>query len=123
MAENQTANRSRVLPRWSGVSWWTRRGGPTEIALARQGRGAMRPRRTGIALAQQLLAVGGVAGVLLGIMLAKLLSDFLLPDYEWACFGIVGIVFTLLAVRLAYCGYKKFSEVNVAATDQIDTLR
>ena len=62
-----------------------------EIALARREVAeTCEKAKTGVALLGSALTVCGVGGVLLGIMFVKLLNQYLLPDYEWACFGIVG---------------------------------
>jgi hypothetical protein len=95
-----------------------------EIALARREVAETCDKaKTGIALLSGALAVSGVAGALFGIMLAKILNVYLLPGYEWACFGIVGVMFALPGGALAYCGYKKFSEVHLSLPQTVDTLR
>src|SRR5256885_1311945 len=58
------------------------------------------------ALLAGALAVFTVGGVLLGIMLAKLLY-LMLPNHEWACFGIVGGLVVLLGAALTYCGLRR----------------
>ena len=95
-----------------------------EIALARREVAETCDKaKTGIALLNSALAVSGVAGILFGIMLAKLLNDFLLPNYEWACFGIVGVGFAIPAGALAYFGFKKFDEVHLSLPQTVETLR
>ena len=95
-----------------------------EIALARHEVTETCDRaKTGVALLSGALAVGSVGGVLLGIMLAKLLSEFLLPNYEWACFGIAGIAFVLPGAALAYCGFKKIDKVQLSLPQTAGVLR
>src|SRR5579864_4565634 len=71
-----------------------------EIALARREVGqAWDKGKTAGALLVSALVVCNVGGVLLGVMLVKLLFQ-LLPDHEWACFGIVGGLVALLGGSL-----------------------
>src|SRR6266436_3000086 len=68
-----------------------------EVALAqREVALAWDKAKTGIALLASALAVCGVGGVLLSFMLVKFLQQYLLPNHEWACFGIVGGLVALL---------------------------
>src|SRR4051812_24591154 len=60
--------------------------------------------KTGVALLSSMLAVFGVGGILLGFMLVRLLQQYLLPNHEWACFGIVASLFALLGAALYYLG-------------------
>jgi hypothetical protein len=95
-----------------------------EVALARREIAETCAKaKTGIALLSSALAVCGVAGILLGFMLVKLLEQFLLPKYEWACFGIVGVVLALLGGVLVYFGVNKIEEVHVALPQTVETLR
>src|SRR3954452_21201125 len=78
-----------------------------EIALAqREVAQAWTKGKAAAALVAGALVVFVVAGVLLGIMLAKLLYQ-LLPNQEWACFGIVGSLGALLGGVLAYYGLQR----------------
>src|SRR2546423_3255881 len=52
--------------------------------------------KTGVALLASALAVCSVVGVLLGLMLVRLLQQYLLPNDEWACLGIVAGLVALL---------------------------
>ena len=62
-----------------------------EIALAQhEVAGAWDKAKTGGAFLSSALVVFAVGGVLLGFMLVKLLHQYLLPNHEWACFGIGG---------------------------------
>ena len=95
-----------------------------EIALARREVAeACDKATTGIALLSSAFAVCGVGGVLLGFMLVKLLHQFLLPNHEWACFAIVGLLFALLGGVLVHCGIKKLKEVNLSFPQTTETLR
>ena len=95
-----------------------------EVALARREVAeACDKAKTGVALLSSALAVYIVGGVLLGFMLVKLLHQFLLPNHEWACFGIVGVAFALVGGVLAYCGTKKINEVHVSLPQTAESLR
>jgi hypothetical protein len=95
-----------------------------EVALARREVAETCDKaKTGVVLLSSALVVFAVGGVLLGFMLVTLLHQFLLPGYEWACFGIVGSVFTLLGGGLAYWGYKKINEVHLSLPQTAETLR
>ena len=95
-----------------------------EVALARREIAeACDKAKTGVALLSGALVVGGVAGVLIGFMLVKVLHQFLLPNHEWACFGIVGAVVALLCVVLVYCGSSKIKEVHLSFPQTTETLR
>jgi drug/metabolite transporter (DMT)-like permease len=78
--------------------------------------------KTAAALLASALVVVNVGGVLLGIMLAKLLSQ-LLPNHEWACFGIVGGLVTLLGGALIYYGLHRINEVHVSLPQTAEPLR
>src|ERR1700722_8728546 len=95
-----------------------------EVALARREVAETCDKaKTGVALLSSALAVCGVAGVLLGFMFVRLLHQFLLPNHEWACFGIVGFVFTLLGGTLVHCGLQKINEVHLSLPQTAETLR
>jgi hypothetical protein len=55
-------------------------------------------------------------------MLAKLLSQYLLPNDEWACFGIAGVLAVLLCGALIYYGLHKINEVHVSLPQTAETL-
>jgi hypothetical protein len=95
-----------------------------EVALAhREVAEACETAKTGVALLSGALTVCGIGGVLLGIMLVKFLNQYLLPDYEWACFGIVGAVVAFVGGALLYCGLRKIGEVHLALPQMAGTLR
>jgi Putative Actinobacterial Holin-X, holin superfamily III len=95
-----------------------------EVALARREIAETADKaKTGAALLGSAHAVCIVGGVLLGIMVAKLLQQFLLPNHEWACFGIVGAVFALAGGVLVYCGRSKLNEVNLSFPQTSESLR
>jgi hypothetical protein len=79
--------------------------------------------KTGVALLSSALAVCTVGGVLLGFMLVKVLHQFLLPNHEWACFGIVGAVVALVGGALFLCGREKIKEVHLSLPQTAETLR
>ena len=78
--------------------------------------------KTAAALLASALVVVNVGGVLLGIMLAQLLSQ-LLPNHEWACFGIVGGLVTLFGGALIYYGLQRINEVHVSLPQTAEPLR
>ena len=95
-----------------------------EVALAgREIAEACDKAKTGVALLSGALVVGIVAGVLIGFMLVKVFHQFLLPNHEWACFGIVGAVVALLCGVLVCYGSKKIKEVNLSFPQTTETLR
>jgi Putative Actinobacterial Holin-X, holin superfamily III len=95
-----------------------------EVALARREVAETCDKaKTGVALLSSALAVCGAAGVLLGFMLVKILSQYLLPSHEWACFGIVGVVFALLGAALVSCGIRKMNEIRLSLPQTTGTLR
>jgi hypothetical protein len=94
-----------------------------EIALAqREVAQAWDKGKAAAALLASALVVLIVGGVLLGIMLAKLLAP-LLPDHEWACYGIVGGVVVLLGGALIYHGIHRINEVHMSLPQTTETLR
>jgi len=95
-----------------------------EIALARcEVAETADKAKTGVALFSSALVVCTVGGVLLGFMLVKVLQQFLLPDHEWACFGIVGGVVALVGAALVLCGREKIKEVHLSLPQTTQTLR
>lgn len=67
--------------------------------------------------------VAFVAGaVFLGFMLAMLLHQYLLPNHEWACFGIVGGLFALLFGALIYGGIQQINKVHVTFPQTAEAL-
>jgi MFS family permease len=95
-----------------------------EVALARREVAETCDKaKTGVALLSSALAVGTVGGVLLGFMLATLLTQFLLPNHPWASFGIVGSLFAFVGAVLAFCGIKKINEVHLSLPQTAETLR
>jgi hypothetical protein len=79
--------------------------------------------KTGVALLSGALTVCGVGGVLLGLMLVKLLHQFLLPNYEWACFGIVGSLFAVIGGGVACFGFEKIKQVKLWLPQTAESLR
>jgi len=64
----------------------------------------------------------GVAGVLLGIVLAKLLHQYLLPNHELVCFGIISGLFALLGSALIYGARNEINDVHVDMPHTAATL-
>ena len=55
-------------------------------------------------------------------MLVKLLF-LLLPEHEWACFGIVGGLVVLLGGALTYYGLQRINEVHLSLPQTAESLR
>jgi hypothetical protein len=125
MAENHLAdNQPSVASLVGGILADGQKLVRQEVALARREVAETADKaKTGVALLSSALAVCIVGGVLLGFMLVKLLHQFLLPNHEWACFGIVGVVVALVGGALVYCGGKKIQEVNLSFPQTAETLR
>lgn len=95
-----------------------------EVALARREVAtACIKATTGVALLISALVASGLGGVLFAFMLVKLLHQFLLPNHEWACFGIVGLAFAVAAGALVHFGIQKIKEVNLLLPQTAETLR
>ena len=95
-----------------------------EVTLARrEAAQAWDKAKTGAALLSSALAVFALCGVMLGFMLVKLLHQYLLPNHEWACFGIVGGLVGLLGGALIYCGLNQINQVNLSLQQTAETLR
>ena len=95
-----------------------------EVALARREFAqAWDKAKMGAALLSSALAVFVVCAVLVGFMLVKLLHQYLLPNHEWACFGIVGALVGLLGGALIYCGLNQIKQVHLSLPQTTETLR
>jgi hypothetical protein len=78
--------------------------------------------KNGVALLSSALAIFVVGGVLAGVMLAKFLHQYALPNHEWACFGIAGGLFVLLGVALMSCGIREIKKIHVSLPQTVETL-
>lgn len=87
-----------------------------EIAIA-WGKG-----KKGAALLSTALAIFVIAGVLAGVMIAKLLHQYALPNHEWACFGIACGLFVLGGAALTYCGIQQVKKIHVSLPQSAETL-
>jgi hypothetical protein len=95
-----------------------------EVALAqREVAQAWDKAKTGVALLASALTVLGVGGVLLGFMLVRLLHQYLLPNHEWVCLGLVGGLVALLGGALTYCGLNQVNQVHLSLPQTAETLR
>jgi hypothetical protein len=123
MSENQNGSQPGVASMVGGILEDAQKLVRQEIALAqREVAQAWNKGKTAGALLASALVVFSVAGVLLGIMLAKLLYQ-LLPNHEWACFGIAGGLVALLGGALIYFGLRRINEVHVSLPQTAETLR
>jgi hypothetical protein len=94
-----------------------------EVALAqREIAVAWDKAKKGVALLGSALAIFIVGGVLVGVMLAKFLHQYALPNHEWACFGIGGALSLLLAVVLIYCGIQEIKKIHVSLPQTAEML-
>ncbi len=95
-----------------------------EVALAqREVALAWDKAKTGAALLSVALAVFAVSGVLLGFMLVRFLHQYLLPDHEWVCFGIVGGLVGILGGVLLYRGLTEINKVHLTLSQSAESLR
>jgi hypothetical protein len=67
------------------------------------------------------LAVLALAGILLGIMVAKLLLLAGLPD--WACYAITGVAFAIIGGALCATGMAKLNQISLVPPQTAETLR
>jgi hypothetical protein len=67
------------------------------------------------------LVILSAGGVLLGIMLAKLLY-LVLPNHEWACYGIAGALGALIGSVLVYYGLQRIDDVHMSLPKTAETL-
>ena len=94
-----------------------------EVALAqREVAQAWEKAKMGVALLASALTVFIVVGVLLSFMLVKILQQYLLPNHEWACFGIVGGLVVFLGGALIYYGLHRIHEVHVSLPQTAEAL-
>ncbi len=75
-----------------------------------------------MALLSSALAIFVVGGVLAGVMIAKFLHQYALPNQEWACFGIACGSFVLLGAALIYCGIQQVKKIHVSLPQSVETL-
>jgi hypothetical protein len=95
-----------------------------EVALAqREVAKAWDKAKTGVALLASALAACSVVGILLSFMFVKLLQQYLLPDHEWACFGVVGACVALFAGALVFCGIKQINQVHLSLPQSTESIR
>lgn len=95
-----------------------------EMALAqREVAQAWDKAKMGVALLATAIVVGSIAGVMLALMLVKLLQQYLLPNYEWACFGLVGALVALLGGALIYSGLRLVSQIHLSLPQTAESLR
>jgi hypothetical protein len=95
-----------------------------EVALAQREVGQVWGKaKMGVALLASAVAVCNVVGVLLGLMFVRLLQEYLLPNHEWACLGIVAGFVALLGGALLYSGLKQIKQVHLSLPQTTETLR
>jgi len=70
-----------------------------------------------------LMAVGGVAsllgGILLTLMLVYLLQEFTELDL-WICYGIVGAIISAIGVSILLAGKRRAAATNLVPTESIE---
>jgi len=94
-----------------------------EVALARsEVEREWNKTKEGAALLAGAQAVFTLVAVLFGFTLVKLLQQYLLPGYEWACFAIVTAFFAAGGLLLLYAGMTKFKQVN-AMPQTVESIR
>lgn len=93
-----------------------------EVALARHEMQEQWDRaKTAGAMLSSGLAVLALAGILLGIMVAKLLVLAGLP--EWAGYAISGVAFAIIGGALMATGAAKLNQVSLVPPQTAETLR
>jgi hypothetical protein len=78
--------------------------------------------KEGAGLLAAAQAVFTLVAVLFGFTLVKLLQQYLLPDYEWACFAIVTVLFAIGGGLLLAAGLMKFKQVHMMP-QSVESLR
>lgn len=125
MAENHQANgQPGVASLVGGIFDDAQKLVRQEVALAqREVAQAWDKAKTGGAVLASALAICSIAGIFLGFMLVKLLQQYLLPNHEWACFGIVGGLLAPLGGALLYWGLNQLNQVQLSLPQSADSLR
>ena len=94
-----------------------------EIALARREVANAADRaKMGVALIVSAIPVLIMGGILLVIMLVKLLHQYVLHEYEWACFAIVGGVIVLAGGILVFSGLNQLNRIRSMLPQTIEPL-
>lgn len=94
-----------------------------EIALARREvANACDRAKVGVALIVSAIPVLIMGGILLVIMLVKLLHQYVLHDYEWACFAIVGGLIVLVGGILVYAGLNQLGRIRSMLPQTMEPL-
>jgi protein-S-isoprenylcysteine O-methyltransferase Ste14 len=78
--------------------------------------------KMGVALLSSALAIFVVGGVLAGVMIAKFLHQYALPNHEWVCFGIACGLFVLAGAALTYCGIQQVERIQVSLPQSAESL-
>ncbi len=121
---NQNGNPPSVAALVGGLIDDTQRLVRQEVALARrQVVDEWDKTKIAVALLGSAAGVFGMANVLFGFMLVKLLQEYMLPRHEWACFAIVGALFALGGGLLAAAGLSKFKQVRLVPQQSVDSIR
>jgi hypothetical protein len=95
-----------------------------ETALARREiREEWDKTKEGAALMASGMVLLALVGILFAFTLVKLLQQYVLPGYEWACFAIVTALFAIGGALLMYAGLTRFRQVHVVPPQTAESLR
>jgi len=95
-----------------------------EAALARRGlEEEWNKTKEGAMLVGAACALLAPVGVLFGFMLVTLLEKLVLPGQEWACFGIVSLLFVVVGGVLFYLGRTRLEQVQLVPQDSVDSIK
>ena len=94
-----------------------------EIALARREfANACDRAKIGVALIVSAIPVLIMGAILLVIMMVKLLHQYVLHDYEWACFAIIGGLIVFAGGILVFSGLNQLNRIRSMLPQTIEPL-
>ncbi len=95
-----------------------------EVALARRELSEEFDKtKQGAAFMAGALVLFAQVGLLVAFTIVKLLQQYVLPNYEWACFAIVTALFVVVGGLLLWAGLAKIQQVNLVPRRTVDSLR